>query len=224
MGTDGVAQTWDRHRIRPLQSLALQGEGFQPVPKQLQLPRPFSSAQPLQRPWLMWELPLLGHLALSHGPGLLLCDLLRARWGLRILSVGTRAVFSSLLTEMSFGSMYWVESQSSSPHACDCSPHSPFFSSWAQVPSFFLFLYPSEQWKKQSPVFGCRDAFLRGESQTMSTTGLGIFTGGQVLESFWPDGRMGTGSFSLFPWEIWESPARWLFEQFREVPAHRIMS
>lgn len=147
----------------------------------------------------MWELPLLGHLALSHGPGLLQYDLLRARWCLKILLVGTRAVFSSLLTEMRFGSMYWVESQSSSPHACDSSPQSLFVSFWAQVSSFCLFLYPSEQWKNQSPVFGCRDAFLPGESQTISTTGLGIFTGGHVPESFLPVGRLGMGSFSFFP-------------------------
>lgn len=113
-----------------------------------------------------------------------------------MLSVSTRTVFNP---EMSFGSVCWVESQLSSPHACDFSAHKLFLSSWAQVPSFCLFLYPREQWKNQSPVFGCRDAFLPGESQTISTTGPGMFTGGQVLESFLPVGKMGTGSFPFFP-------------------------
>lgn len=80
----------------------------------------------------------------------------------------------------------WVDvlggKPSLTPRACCSSPHSPPLSGCAQVPSFCLFLHPREQWKNQSPVLGRRDAFLSSESQTISTTGPGIFTGGHILE------------------------------------------
>lgn len=93
-----------------------------------------------------------------------------------MLPVGARAVFSSLMTEMSSGSTCWVESH----HVCCSSSCSPSLSGWAQVPSICLFFHPRQQWKNQSPVFGRRDAFLPGESQTISTTGPGIFTRGHI--------------------------------------------
>lgn len=99
--------------------------------------------------------------------------------GLKKLPVGARTVFSSLMTEMSSGSTCWVESQPSLTMPAALHPTAPL-SGWAQVPSFCLFLHPREQWKKQSPVFGCRGAFLPSESQTISTTGPGIFTGGHI--------------------------------------------
>lgn len=80
-------------------------------------------------------------------------------------------------------------------HDCCFSPRSPFLSGGAQVPSFFLFLHPREQWKNWSPALGLRDAFLLGESQTTSTTGPGIFTGGHIL------GREKRVSCQLGEWE-----------------------
>lgn len=88
------------------------------------------------------------------------------------------------------------------PLACCSSPHSPPLSGCAQVPSFCLFLHPREQWKNQSPVLGRRDAFLSSESQTISTTGPGIFTGGHILggkKGFLASWENGEGKLSFFP-------------------------
>lgn len=96
--------------------------------------------------------------------------------GLRTLPAGTRAVFSSLMTKMS--SMW-----KANPYSSCLLPFSPqLLSLWLSPSSFLcLFLHPGEQWKNQSPVLGCRDAFLPRESQTISTSGPGIFTGGHIL-------------------------------------------
>lgn len=93
-----------------------------------------------------------------------------------MLPVGTRAVLSSLMTKMS--SMWKARPYSS----CLLLFSPQLLSLWlSPSSSLCLFLQPSEQWKKQSPVLGCRDAFLPRESQTISTTGPGIFTGGHIL-------------------------------------------
>lgn len=95
---------------------------------------------------------------------------------LKMLPVGTRAVLSSLMTKMS--SMWKARPYSS----CLLLFSPQLLSLWlSPSSSLCLFLQPSEQWKKQSPVLGCRDAFLPRESQTISTAGPGIFTGGHIL-------------------------------------------